>query len=81
LQVTTSWHEKGRIEGKIEGRQEVICKFLAAKFGMDPARIQEEIKQLTSLEVLDHILTELFAANSLEEAEGILREGLSRSLQ
>ena len=43
MQITTSWHEKGRaeglaenmekgrIEGRIEGKQDVICKFMARR--------------------------------------------------
>jgi len=33
MQITTNWYEKGREEGKIEKAQEVICKFLARRFG------------------------------------------------
>ena len=31
MQITTSWHEKGKIERKIED----ICKFLAKRFSAD----------------------------------------------
>lgn len=42
MQITTSWYEKSRAEGlaegmekgKIEGKQDVICKFMARKFGV-----------------------------------------------
>lgn len=48
MQVTTSWHEKGRAEGRIEGRiekaQEISGKYLAKKFGAESWDIQEKVK-------------------------------------
>jgi predicted transposase YdaD len=54
--------EKGRVEGRVETKQEDICKFLARRFGIDSAEIQEKVQQLTNLEILDNVLTELFVA-------------------
>jgi len=80
MQITTSWHEKGRaegkIEGKIEGKQEAICKLLARRFGADSAEVQEDVERLTKPEVLDDVLAELFSANYLEEARSIIKKGL-----
>jgi len=73
--------EKGRVEGRVETKQEVICKFLARRFGIDSAETQEKVQQLTNLEILDNVLTELFVANSLEEAQNIIKEGLNKYLQ
>ncbi|MCL6447532.1 MAG: hypothetical protein K6U04_05165 [Armatimonadetes bacterium] len=74
--VSRAWSEKIRAEslakGKIEGKQEVICKFLARRFGLDSAEIQEKVRRLTDLQVLDDALTELFAADSIEEARRII---------
>lgn len=36
---------------------------------------------LANLEVLDGVMEELFAANTLEEARDIIREGINKSLQ
>lgn len=37
IQITTSWHEKGRAEGNIEARREVIRKYLDRRFGKKSA--------------------------------------------
>ena len=89
MQITTSWHEKGRAEGRAEGlaegkikaKQEVICRYLARRFGADSAAIQEKVPQLTDMDALDRVLDELFAAGSLEEARNIIWEELSRFVQ
>jgi len=31
MQITTSWHEKGKIEGRIEKAREDICKFMVRR--------------------------------------------------
>ena len=93
MQITTSWHEKGRakglaegraeglVEGKIKAKQEVICRYLARRFGADSAAIQEKVPQLTDMDALDRVLDRLFAAGSLEEARSIIWEELSRFIQ
>jgi predicted transposase/invertase (TIGR01784 family) len=72
--------EKGEVKGKIEAKQDAICQFLFKRFGLDPAGIQEKVRQLTNLEILDGVLTQLFAAGSPEEAQHIIEEGLNKSL-
>lgn len=76
MQITTSWHEKGRAEGNIEARREVIRKYLDRRFGKKSAGLQEKVQQMSSLKVLDYVLEELFAANTLEEARAIINEGV-----
>lgn len=87
MQITTSWHEKGRLEGRIEGKiegkiektQEIICKFLARRFGVESAEIQEKVRRMTSLETLDAVLTEIFAADSFAEAERVIDGALDKT--
>lgn len=81
MQITTSWHEKGRTEGKLEAKQEVICKYLTRRFGLDCKDIQEKMQQLTDMEVLDNILAGLFATNSLAEAQNIIKSALDKFQQ
>jgi len=89
MQITTSWHEKGRIEGeaigeakgKVEKAQDAICKYLKRRFGPASAELQQKVQEMTSLEVLDSVMEELFATNSLDEARVIVREGINKSLQ
>jgi hypothetical protein len=39
-----------------------------------------KVKQMTNLEILDHVMEELFAANTVEEAQAIIHDGLGKSL-
>ncbi|MEW5899208.1 MAG: hypothetical protein AB1652_08580 [Bacillota bacterium] len=77
MQITTSWHEKGKIEGKIED----ICKFMVRRFNADAGEVMEKIQRVASLEILDGIMEEVFAANTLEEAQSIIRRAVGKSLQ
>ncbi|BCV22976.1 Rpn family recombination-promoting nuclease/putative transposase [Moorella sp. Hama-1] len=94
MQITTSWHEKGRKEGRKEGRmegrmegrvektREVISKFLSRRFGEETGDLQQKVQEESRLEVLDRVLEELFAVNTLEEARAIILKNLSsRALQ
>jgi len=80
MQITTSWHEKGRLEGKAEGKaekaQDAICKYLKRRFGPESAGLQQKVQEMTTLEVLDGVMEELFAVNTLEEARVIIVEGI-----
>jgi len=46
MQITTSWHEKGRAEGEIKGKaekaREVICKYLDRRFGEKTKDLQQK---------------------------------------
>jgi hypothetical protein len=77
MQITTSWHEKGKIEGKIED----IYKFMMRRFGANPNEVMPKIQQSANLETLDNIMEKLFAAGTLEEAWSILRNSGNSSLQ
>jgi len=101
MQITTSWHEKGREEGRIEGeargeargeirgeargrveaKQDAICKFLSKRFKADTAGLQQKIQQIDSLEALDNVMEELFAANTLKEAKRIIEDGVAKFIQ
>jgi predicted transposase/invertase (TIGR01784 family) len=90
MQITTSWHEKGRaqgraegraegrVEGNIEAKREVISKYLDRRFGRKSTGLQQKVRQISSLKVLDYILEELFAANTLEEARAIINDGANK---
>ncbi|MCS5697061.1 DUF4351 domain-containing protein, partial [Desulfofundulus thermocisternus] len=72
---------RGEARGKVEAKQDAICKYLRRRFGDASAGLQQEVREMTSLEVLDGIMEELFAANTLEEARAIIEEGIIKSLQ
>ena len=70
MEITTSWHEKGRQEGRLEGRLEGISKILIKqsqkRFGALPPDILEKIKDL-SVEQLDLLAERLLEVASLDE--------------
>jgi len=70
---------RGEAKGEIKAKQDAIGKFLAGRFGVDPAGIREKVRQLTDLETLDRVLAELFAAGSIAEAQKIIEEGLRQT--
>ncbi|KFI34789.1 hypothetical protein HY00_09690 [Peptococcaceae bacterium SCADC1_2_3] len=80
--VYQEWAKEERIEGRIEGRiekaREDICKFMVRRFGADPDEITQKIGQISSLEILDKLMEELFAANTKEEAQNIIGNGTAR---
>mgnify|MGYP007089981727 CR=1 FL=1 len=82
MQITTSWHEKGRAEGRMEGnieaKREVISKYLDRRFGNKSTGLQQKIQQIISVKALDYVLEELFAANTLDEARAIINDGASK---
>jgi len=71
----------GEARGKVEKAQDAICKYLRRRFGDASAGLQEKVREMTSLEVLDGVMEELFAANTLEEAQAIIRDGMERFMQ
>jgi len=85
MQITTSWHERGRIEGRMEGRieksQEIICKYLSRKFGQQSADLQEKVQKIGDLQILDRILDELFTAGTIEEARAVILGKIAGDLQ
>ena len=71
---------RGEAKGRLEAKQDDICKFMTRRFGIAPGEIMPKVKQMTNLEILDHVMEELFAANSIEEAQAIIHDGLGKSL-
>jgi hypothetical protein len=71
---------RGEAKGRLEAKQDDICKFMTRRFGIAPGEIMPKVKQMTNLEILDHVMEELFAANTVEEAQAIIHDGLGKSL-
>jgi len=72
---------RGLIKGRAEAKQDAICKYLKRRFGDASAGLQKKVREITSLEVLDGVMEELFAANTIEEARAIIRDGIERFVQ
>jgi hypothetical protein len=58
--------------GKTVASQDAICKFLEVRFGEPSRDIQNKVKQIAKLDVLDKIINKIFAVSSLEEAEAVI---------
>lgn len=81
---------KGKAEGKAEGRaegetvgkiikaQDAICRYLRKRFGVASLELQQKIREVNSLEVLDSIMEELFVTNTLEEAKAVIKNAMER---
>ena len=71
--------KEGIKEGGILSTQKVMQRFLLRKFGLKSSKLQQKIKQLNDLEVLEFVLEELFAVNVWDEAVAVINDGI-RSL-
>lgn len=71
----------GKAKGKVEKAQDAICKYLKRRFGPESGGLQQIIREVTGLEVLDGVMEELFAANTLEEARAIIRDWVGKPAQ
>jgi hypothetical protein len=71
---------EGKVEGRVEGRlnnsRQVICDYLDERFGFDSMELQEKVKDLVNLDVLDKVPRRLFNADSLEKAQVIIDEAI-----
>lgn len=65
---------EGKIEGKIEKAQDAICKFLKKRFGSESDELEKKVRQITDLEILDHMYDGLLDAQTLEQAQNIIIE-------
>ena len=80
-QIEQMIREEGRVEGRVEAKQDDICKYLVKRFGAKPDELISKVREMTSLEILDGVMEDLFAAGTLEEAKAIIGDGIKKSLQ
>ena len=73
--------EEGKIEGKMEKARDAICNFMVIKFNVDYDEMMGKIQQVANQELLDSLMEELFAANTLEESQDIIRRAVGKSFQ
>ncbi|MMZ57550.1 hypothetical protein D1872_194880 [compost metagenome] len=74
MELTTSWHEKGRREGKQEGKREAVHVLLQAKFGDAAKALHEDIQKLTKDEHIDELLLKVTIAPSLQEVKNFIQD-------
>ncbi len=68
MELTTSWKEEGRIEGRQEGQSNTVLRQLNRKLGSLPDTIAMQIKSL-ELDRLDALTEDLLDFNSLEDLQ------------
>lgn len=90
MEITTSWHRKGREVGRQEGRREgrregvimaqrkFISKFLNAQFGDASKDLQDKIQRETDVERLERLSDKLFVAKHVDEARSMVDEVLGQ---
>jgi predicted transposase/invertase (TIGR01784 family) len=75
MQITTSWHEKGRTEGRMEGRTEgqaqLVLRQLKKLFGEVPADVEEKIKAMRA-ERIEQLGEALLDVKTIEELKPLL---------
>lgn len=65
--VEMTWLEKAHVEGKHEGKQEILLRLLTIKFGTLPETFVKRIEAITASEALDALAEQVLAADSLTD--------------
>ena len=74
MQITTSWEQKGLVQGRVEGQSNTILRLLNRKFGSLPKATAEQIESLQPNQ-LDSLTEDLLDFQSLDD----LNQWLSNS--
>jgi predicted transposase YdaD len=74
MQIVTSWQEKGREQGRLEGKQEDIIRILEIRFEDVSLDLRGIIERVDNLEVLGNLLYQAVATLSLEEFESVVNQ-------
>jgi len=66
MEITTSWHEKGRAEGLVEGQITLVLRLARKRFGQVPDELEQALRSLPQkkLEALGEALLDV---KSLDE--------------
>ena len=72
IELTTSWEEKGRIEGKIEGQTEILLKLLKKRLGDVPADMENHIRSLPG-DRLEQLAEAIFDLKSIDDVQAFLK--------
>lgn len=67
MEITTPWHEKGKIEGKVE----IVLRLLIKRFGEVPEDVEKGIKSLGT-DRLGEVGEALFDINTLDDLRKML---------
>ena len=84
MEITTTWHERGREEGRVEGRVlgeaegllkgqiELMLRLARKRFGQVPTELEKELRSLPK-EKIDALGEALLDVGSLEELRTLIR--------
>ncbi|SDJ05147.1 Rpn family recombination-promoting nuclease/putative transposase [Natribacillus halophilus] len=70
MELMTSYERRGMEKGK----QDSILTFLDARFGLTTDSVQEQVRSIKDVELLDEVLRKVFSAKSYEDAQEIIEE-------
>lgn len=71
IELTTSWEEKGRTEGKIEGQAEILLKLLKKRFGDVPVDMENHIRSLPG-DRLEQLAEAIFDLKSIDDVKAFI---------
>ena len=71
MEITTSWQEKGRIKGIVEGQADLLIRQLKKKFTNMPADMETRVRGL-SAEKLQQLAEAIFDLETLEDVKAFL---------
>ena len=61
-----------KAEGKVEAWQDSICKYLEVRFGTAVLDLQQQVRNIASLDELNRIINSIYTAGTIEEAQAII---------
>ena len=71
MEITTSWEQKGRAEGKVEGQADLLIRLLHKKFANIPPEMENQVKALPA-EKLQQLAEAIFDLETIEDVKGFL---------
>ena len=76
--IYQEWVKQERAEGKAEKAQDVICKILYRKIGVESLELQQMVKTINSELVLDWIFDQIVDVTDKEVARNIIQTAIQQ---
>jgi predicted transposase/invertase (TIGR01784 family) len=68
--------ERAKPDGEAKGKAEDICQYLEARFGAESQSLQETVRMITDLKMLNQMTPRIFFVNHLDEAKALIQASL-----
>jgi len=68
--------EEAEARGEAKGKAESICQFLEARFGAESQALQETVRTIINLDILNRIIDRIFLVTHLDEAKALIQDSL-----